>query len=104
MEAIATKKTKVVSVRLSEDTHTRFEYIRNQLSEINSIEISQGNLMSNMIDFYFKYMENVDTEAIAEIQRVALVKALSDKLPPIDEIQDSPLPALIEDVQAELNK
>ena len=52
---MATKKTKVVSVRLSEDTHTRFEYIRNQLSEINSIEISQGNLMSNMIDFYFKY-------------------------------------------------
>ena len=49
-------------------------------------------------------MENVDTEAIAEIQRVALVKALTDKLPPIDEIQDSPLPALIEDVQAELNK
>jgi hypothetical protein len=104
VEAIATKKTKVVSVRLSEDTHTRFEYIRNQLSEINSIEISQGNLMSNMIDFYFKYLENVDTQTIAEIQRVALVKALTDKLPLIEEIQDSPLPALIEDVQAELNK
>lgn len=104
MEAIATKKTKVVSVRLSEDTHTRFEYIRNQLSEINSIEISQGNLMSNMIDFYFKYLENVDTQIIDEIQRVALVKALTDKLPLIEEIQNSPLPALIEDVQAELNK
>ena len=101
---MATKKTKVVSVRLSEDTHTRFEYIRNQLSEINSIEISQGNLMSNMIDFYFKYLENVDTQTIDEIQRVALVKALTDKLPLIEEIQDSPLPALIEDVQAELNK
>ena len=104
MEVITTKKTKVVSVRLSEDTHTRFEYIRNQLSEINSIEISQGNLMSNMIDFYFKYLENVDTRTIDEIQRVALVKALTDKLPLIEEIQDSPLPALIEDVQAELNK
>lgn len=101
---MATKKTKVVSVRLSEDTHTRFEYIRNQLSEINSIEISQGNLMSNMIDFYFKYLENVDTQTIDEIQRAALVKALTDKLPLIEEIQDSPLPALIEDVQAELNK
>ena len=101
---MATKKTKVVSVRLSEDTHTRFEYIRNQLSEINSIEISQGNLMSNMIDFYFKYLENVDTQTIEEIQRAALVKALTDKLPLIEEIQDSPLPALIEDVQAELNK
>ena len=78
---MATKKTKVVSVRLSEDTHTRFEYIRNQLSEINSIEISQGNLMSNMIDFYFKYLENVDTQTIDEIQRAALVKALTDKLP-----------------------
>ena len=101
---MATKKTKVVSVRLSEDTHTRFEYIRNQLSEINSIEISQGNLMSNMIDFYFKYLENVDTQTIDEIQRAALVKALTDKMPLIEEIQDSPLPALIENVQAELNK
>ena len=60
--------------------------------------------MSNMIDFYFKYLENVDAQIIDEIQRVALVKALSDKLPLIEEIQDSLLPALIEDVQAELNK
>lgn len=78
------KKSKVVSVRLSEDTYAKFEEIRVNLHEISGTETSQPDLITNMINFYYEYIQNIDNKELEEIQRQALIKALCSVEPEAD--------------------
>jgi DNA-binding transcriptional regulator YbjK len=72
------KKKNVVSVRLDEKTHNKLSEIQQLLEEIYGSPYSQSDIFKQMISLYHRYLISVDREALNELQRKSLIKALSE--------------------------
>jgi hypothetical protein len=72
------KKSIPVSVRLDAATQEKLEEIINMLEETTDTQHSFSDVWKRMINLYYRYLQNLDKEAIQEVQRQGLLKALTE--------------------------